>query len=158
MDGYTNPYAGMTKDEMEAQFTKEDPRYPVRKAALEALETHVGEWINDYEWTDGDNGYYKPSATEQALLHDAFAGLTSDEEYRRLHAAWRSLCGAGDPAAAAEALHGAVVAVVGDLMKTDHAADSEQGRVLVRLAEAVEAYECATLPPPLGKAPHSNSI
>lgn len=46
----------------------------------------------------------------------------------------------------------AVLAIVGGLMHGDPAADSAEGKVLVKLADAVEAYERATLPPPLGNA------
>jgi hypothetical protein len=52
----------------------------------------------------------------------------------------------------ADQFHEAVIAILGGLMHGDPAADSPEGKVLVKLADAVEAYERATLPPPLGNA------
>lgn len=52
----------------------------------------------------------------------------------------------------AEQFHEAVLAIVGELMHGDPAADSPEGKVLDKLADAIEAYERATLPPPFGNA------
>lgn len=49
-------------------------------------------------------------------------------------------------------LHSAVLAVLGDLMTGDPAPDSVAGKALTKLADAIEAYERATLPPPYGAA------
>jgi hypothetical protein len=114
MTGYTNPYAGMTKAELEAQFTKEDPRYPARKAASEALHAHVKQWIEEYEYDDGESGCHMPNELEQMLIFDAFYGLTADEDYVRLHDAWRSLCGPlPQPDLKAEALRALLNAMPG---------------------------------------------
>lgn len=48
----------------------------------------------------------------------------------------------------AEQLHEAVLAIVGELMHADPAADSAEGKVLVKLADAVEAYEKVVYPMP----------
>jgi hypothetical protein len=88
-----NPYAGMTPEEFEAALTREDPRYPARKAAAEAFDKFVTEWIDSYEWDDGESGHYTPSETERTLLHDAVSGLLSHDEFGVLWAEWRALCG-----------------------------------------------------------------
>jgi hypothetical protein len=148
----SNPYAGMSEEQMEAAFTAEDPRYPARKAAAEALHTYVSEWIEHYELDDGEHRPHAPSEFEQFVILDAFHGLTGDDEYQRLDAAWRSLSSHGDPVAAAKVLHSAALASVTHLMAGDPAKDSPQGRALDVLSAAVEAYELATLRPPLGSA------
>jgi hypothetical protein len=44
--------------------------------------------------------------------------------------------------------HEAVISIIGDLMNGDPAQDSAEGRLLVKLADAVEAYEKAVFPMP----------
>lgn len=90
---WRNPYAGMTTEQLEAAFTAEDPRYPARKAAAEALHKFIDQWIKEYELDDGEGGYHAPSEFERFLIADAFAGLTGDDEYQRLRDAWHALCG-----------------------------------------------------------------
>jgi hypothetical protein len=48
----------------------------------------------------------------------------------------------------AEIFHEAALAILGDLMHADPAVDSPEGRVLLRLADAVEAYEKVMYPMP----------
>jgi hypothetical protein len=82
-----------TTEELEQYFTEADPRYPARKLASEALSKFTSAWFAEYEFTDGENGYHDPSEFERMLIEDAFHGLTADDEYVRLHSAWRELCG-----------------------------------------------------------------
>jgi hypothetical protein len=131
--------------EFDRQATERDPRYPSRKAACEALESHINQWINDYEFDDGEGHSHSPNDFERLLIHDAFAGLTGDEEYMQLDAAWRALCGPADAAAAGRALHGTVLAIVSELARNDPHTDTSAGRVLQELAKAVEAYETTFL-------------
>lgn len=51
------------------------------------------------------------------------------------------------------ALHDGALAALSILMDGDPAIDTPLGAALVRLADAIEAYERATLPPPFGDAP-----
>lgn len=50
------------------------------------------------------------------------------------------------PSAPAVTLHAEVLAIVEELMKPDPQADSDMGRLLVRLAQAADAYEKAVYP------------
>lgn len=113
-----NPYAGMTDAELEAQFTKEDPRYPARKTASEALHKHIGQWIEEYEFDNGEGGYHTPTEFERFLILDAFYGLTADDDYSRLHEAWHSLCGPVQPARPPSAMADALRALLNSIPGT----------------------------------------
>lgn len=54
--------------------------------------------------------------------------------------------------AAVQALHRAALDTLGYLMQGDPARDSAQGKALLHLAAAIEAYERSILPPPFGIA------
>jgi hypothetical protein len=131
--------------EWDRKMTAEDPRYPARKAAAEALDKHVSEWIEGYELDDGEVNH-TPTELERFLIYDAFAGLTGDEEYMRLHAAWRALCGSNKAFTPAQMLHLEVLRVIEDVARGDPALDTPAGAMLQRLAEAVEEYEKAVFP------------
>ena len=79
--------------DLEARFTAEDPRYPARNAASKALQKYVNKWFDSYELDDGESQPHAPSEFESLLIMDAFHGLTGDEEYMALQAAWFALCG-----------------------------------------------------------------
>jgi hypothetical protein len=132
--------------EYDRKATERDPRYPARKAACEALERYVSEWIDGYELDDGEVSH-SPSELEQLLILDAFNGLTGDEEYQRLYAAWRALCQTPE-----EKLYRATLAMVEKMVAADPEPGSVTGALLDQLSSAVEAYEKAKFPLPRGSA------
>lgn len=127
--------------EFDRQATERDPRYPARKAACDALESYISEWINDYEFDCGEGPSHSPNEFELLLIHDAFAGLTGDEEYQRLHAAWQALCPTPE-----EKLYRATLRAVERLVAADPAVDSAEGQLLGQLSAAIEQYERVKFP------------
>ena len=95
--------AGELSD-FDERMAAQDPLYLSRSAAVTALNKHIDAWLADYEFDDGENFTHSPNELESLLIADAFCGLTEDEDYLRLHSAWRALCITGSmPADAAPA-------------------------------------------------------
>ena len=126
--------------EWDRKATAEDPRYPARKAVSEALDKYVLEWIDGYELDDGEVSH-SPNELEKFLIYDAFAGLTGDEEYQRLHAAWQALCPTPE-----EKLYRATLRAVERLVAADPAVGSAEGQLLGQLSAAIEQYERVKFP------------
>lgn len=54
-------------------------------AGPDQIEKIVDRYVDEYEFTDGENAYHSPNEFEQMLIKDAFYGLLVDEEW---DAAW----------------------------------------------------------------------
>lgn len=64
-----------------------------RLAALDALQQYIDDYVKDYEWDAGSDGYHEPTEEERVLIEDAIAGLLGDYDFLAKMDAWRALCG-----------------------------------------------------------------
>ena len=109
----------------------------VQQGAMHALETLVAHGCNEQTAQD-----MLASLRSNMLVIEAVA---RDKGFTRLFAEGDDAPRVPSPA---EQFHEAVLAIVGELMHADPAADSAEGKVLVKLADAVEAYEKVVYPMP----------
>lgn len=63
--------------------------------ACQSLDRVVGDYLNDYEYDDGENCCHAPNETEHVLIHDAIAGLLADEKFVAAFVDWRLLVETG---------------------------------------------------------------
>jgi hypothetical protein len=113
----------------------------VQQGATHALETLVAHGCTEQAAQD-----MLASLRSNMLVIEAVA---QDKGFTRLFAEGEEVPRLPSPA---EQFHEAVLTIVSGLMHGDPASDSPEGRLLVKLVDAVEAYERATLPPPFGDA------
>ena len=66
----------------------------IEKACIE-LDITINDYLDDYEYDDGELCCHSPTETEDTLIRDAVAGLMTDDSFVRRFVDWRLLVETG---------------------------------------------------------------